>query len=111
MVVYGCSRTGTRVLCDFDLMKLNAAQVGVGPFAAIALVDDGGQITRRHDAYYMGTDGRRMQAAYVSTAPVRYVMEFDNVGGQINSIALVHGSEQNQKCSNHCGRRKGTIAT
>jgi hypothetical protein len=85
------------VLCDFDLMKLNAAQVGVGPFAAMALVDDGGQITRRHDAYYMGTDGRRMQAAYVSTAPVRYVMEFDNVGEQINSIALVHGSEQNQK--------------
>jgi hypothetical protein len=70
MVVYGCSRTGTRVLCDFDLMKLNAAQLGVGPFAAIALVADGGQITRRH-AYYMGTDGRRMQAAYVSTAPVR----------------------------------------
>jgi hypothetical protein len=83
MVVYGCYRTGTRVLCDFDLMKLNAAQVGVGPFAAIALVDDGGQITRRHDAYYMGTDGRRMQAAYVSTAPVRYAMEFDNVGEQI----------------------------
>jgi hypothetical protein len=94
MVVYGCYRTGTRVLCDFDLMKLNAAQVGVGPFAGIVLVDDGGQISRRHDAYYMGTDGTRMQAAYVSTAPVRYVMEFDNVGEQINSIALVHGSEQ-----------------
>jgi hypothetical protein len=92
-------------------MKLKAAQVGVGPFAAIALVDDGGQITRRHDAYYMGTDGRHMQAAYASSAAVRYVMEFDNVGEQINSIPLVHGSEQNQKCSNHCGRRKGTIAT
>ena len=66
MVVYGCYR----VLCDFDLMKLNAAQVGVGPFAAIALVDDGGQTTRRHHAYYMSKDGRRVQAAYVST-PLR----------------------------------------
>jgi hypothetical protein len=94
MVVYGCYRTGPRVLGDFDLLKANAAQVGVGPFARIALVDDGGQITRRHDAYYMGTDGTRMQAAYVSAAPVRYVIEFDNVGEQINSVALVHGSEQ-----------------
>ena len=70
MVVYGCYRAGTRVFCDFDLMKLHAAQVGVGPFAATALVDDGGQITKRHDAYYMGTDARRMQAADVST-PLR----------------------------------------
>lgn len=94
MVVYGCYRTGTRVLCDFDLLKANAAQVGVGPFANVVMVDDGGQITRRHDAYYLGTDGTRMQASYVSTAPVRYIMEFDNVGEQFNSVALVSGSEQ-----------------
>jgi hypothetical protein len=49
---------------------------------------------RRHDAYYMGTDGTGMQAAYVSTAPVRSIMEFDNVGEQFNSVALVSGSEQ-----------------
>ena len=70
MVVYGCYRAGTHVLCDFDLLRANAAQVGVGPFANVVMVDDGGKITRRHDAYYMGTDGTRMQAAHVSTAPV-----------------------------------------
>jgi hypothetical protein len=58
------------------------------------MVDDGGRLTRQHDAYYMGTDGTGMQAPYVSTAPVRYVMEFDNVGEQFNSVALVSGSEQ-----------------
>ena len=91
---YGCYRTGTRALCDFDVLKANAAQVGVGPFANVVMVDDSGQITRRHDAYYMSTDGTRMQAAYISTAPVRYIMEFDNVGEQFNSVALVSGSEQ-----------------
>jgi hypothetical protein len=58
------------------------------------MVDDGGKLTRQHDAYYMATDATGMQPPYVSTAPVRYVMEFDNVGEQFNSVALVSGSEQ-----------------
>jgi hypothetical protein len=72
------------------------------------MVDDGGQITRRH-AYYMGTDGARMQAAYVSTAPVRCIMEFDNVVEQFNSVALVSGSEQIKNVPISASGAKSTI--
>jgi hypothetical protein len=92
-------------------MKLNAAQVGVGPFAAKPWSMMAGRLPDGTTRITWARTAGACKLPTSATAPARYVMEFDNVGEQINSIALVHGLEQNQKCSNHCGRRKGTIAT
>src|SRR5262249_17348938 len=59
-------------------------------------VDDGGKITTRHDAYYMGADGTHMPTAFLSTTPVRYIMEYDDVGAQFTSISLINGGDQIQ---------------
>ena len=96
LTAYGCYRTDTRILCDFDLTKQTNAQMNVSPFYTVAVVDDGGKITSRHDAYYLGTDGTHMTAAFLSMTPTRYVMEYDNVGTQFTSVALINGTDQIQ---------------
>jgi hypothetical protein len=98
LTAYGCYRTGTatRVLCDFDITKQRGAQANVAPFNNVVVVDNGGKIVKRKDAYYMGQDGTHMPAAYLSTSPVRYVMEFDDVADSISSVSLVRGREQIQ---------------
>jgi hypothetical protein len=94
LTAYGCYRSGTRVLCDFDLVRARGGPVGLRPFYNVTLVDDGGKINRRHSAYYMGTDGTQMENAYVSSTPVRYIMEFDDIAAQVNSGSLVEGRNQ-----------------
>jgi hypothetical protein len=94
LTAYRCYRTGTRLLCDFDLTKQNNSQANTAPFYTVALVDDGGKITTRHDAYYMAADGTHMPTAFLSTTPVRYIMEYDDVGAQFTSISLINGGEQ-----------------
>ncbi|HKT48270.1 MAG TPA: hypothetical protein VJP87_12165, partial [Candidatus Acidoferrales bacterium] len=95
LTVYGCYRTGTRALCDFDITKQNNAAIGIGAFAQVAMVDDGGKITARHDAYYLSADGTQMPNAYLSTTPVRYIMEYDNIG-QFSTVSLVYGNNRVQ---------------
>jgi hypothetical protein len=94
LTAYGCTRIDTRVLCDFDITKQNNQEVGLGAFAQVVMIDDGGKITPRHDAYYMATDGSHLTVAFLSTAPVRYVMEYDNVAPQFNNVALVYGNNK-----------------
>jgi hypothetical protein len=96
LTAYGCYRTDTRILCDFDIVKQNSSQMNVTPFYTVAVVDDGGKITSRHDAYYLGTDGTHMASAFLSPTPTRYVMEYDNVGAQFTSVSLINGTDQIQ---------------
>jgi hypothetical protein len=96
LTVYRCYRSGTRLLCDFDLSRQNNGQANTAPFYTVALVDDGGKITTRHDAYYMAADGSHLATAYLSPAPVRYIMEYDDVGAQFASISLINGGDQIQ---------------
>jgi hypothetical protein len=96
LTAYGCYRTDTRILCDFDITKQNNAQMNLGPFYTVAVVDDGGKITSRHDAYYVGSDGTHMTTAFLSPTATRYVMEYDNVGTQFTSISLINGTDQIQ---------------
>ena len=91
LTAYGCYRSASDVLCDFDITKLHAGQVGLQPFSNVVAVDNGGKINRRSDAYYMAADGSRMENAYVSPNAVRYVMQFNGVGQQTNSLSLVLG--------------------
>jgi hypothetical protein len=91
---FGCYRGGARLLCDFDLAAVNgtSGQTDVGPFGGLALVDNGGKMSRRHDAYFLATDGSRMARAFYSATPVRYVMEFDDPGPQTGAVSLAHGN-------------------
>jgi hypothetical protein len=98
LTAYSCYRSGSRVLCDFDITKEQGAEASANMFGNVALVDDGGRITHRHDAYYLATDGKRMPNAYLSTTPVRFIMEFDDATPS-NSISLVDGNQRIQNIS------------
>jgi hypothetical protein len=94
LVAYGCFRSGTRLFCDFDTLNQNNVQANSSIWAPVNLVDDGGKITRRHNAFFVGDDGSQFPTAYVTTKPVRFVMEYDNVDQRYTSISLVLGKDQ-----------------
>lgn len=97
LTVYGCFRTGTRVLCDFDLSKRRNAQLRA-PWVwhTVELIDDGGKVTRIHNAFFVGQDGSQFPTAYVGTDPVRMIMEYDDVAQNFSSVALVSGRNRVQ---------------
>ena len=92
LTAYGCFRTDTRLFCDFDTTNINNLQVssviwsGAG---GVNLVDDGGKITPRHNAFFVGTDGSQFQVAMVSQQPVRFIIEYDDVDPRYTAVSLV----------------------
>jgi hypothetical protein len=96
MTAYGCFRTGTRVLCDFDVLPPRNTGINAGAFGPwVALVDDGGKITAPHNAFFQAADGSQLTTAYADTSnPLRLLMEYDNVSPNFNSVALVHGADR-----------------
>src|SRR5271165_40954 len=97
LIAYGCFRTGTRAFCDFDATKQRAVQARANTmWIGVRLVDDGGKVTARHNAFFVGEDGSQFPTAYVSTNPVRMIMEFDNVSPNFNSVSLVQRSSRIQ---------------
>jgi hypothetical protein len=96
MTAYGCFRTGTRVLCDFDVLPPSNTGINAGAFGPwVALVDDGGKITAPHNAFFQAADGSQLTTAYADTSnPLRLLMEYDNVSPNFNSVALVHGADR-----------------
>lgn len=94
--LYACYRAGARVLCDFDLTAVNgtSGQVDTAPFYTVAVIDSGGKITQRSDAYYLANDGSRMPRAFFSDTPVRYIMEFDNIAPNVSTVGVSNGGYQ-----------------
>jgi hypothetical protein len=94
---YGCFRTGTRLFCDFDTSHRSNLQAGSNIWGPVKLVDDGGKITDRHNAFFVGDDGSQFATAYLTSGkPARFIIEFDDVGQRYTSISLVLGKEQIQ---------------
>ena len=94
-VAYGCFRSGTRILCDFDVTKTNAQQANAnGLWNGLNLVDDGGRVSARHNAFFMGDDGSQFQTGYISTTPVRLLMEYDDVSATIAHATLVLANQR-----------------
>jgi len=91
---YGCYRSGTRVLCDFDVTKLHPAQGKAALWHTMQMVDSGGKINPRHDAYFLFEDGSKAPNAFLSDKPVRFIMEFDNIGANITSVTLSNGADR-----------------
>ncbi len=96
VTAYGCYRTGSRLFCDFDVAYQRNASVASNIWYTVALVDDGGKITPRHDAYFVGNDGSHFSTAYVSPTAIRFVMEYDDVDPRYSSISLVNGGSRIQ---------------
>jgi hypothetical protein len=92
---YGCARSGTRVLCDFDLTKDHAVQANQNVWNGLILLDQGGKIIRRHDAFFLFADGSQANSAYLSSeTPVRMIMEFDGVNANSTSVSLSVGQDR-----------------
>jgi hypothetical protein len=92
LTAYGCFRTGTRLFCDFDTTNQNnlpASTVIWSGAGGVNLVDDGGKITQRHNAFFVGDDGSQFQTAYISPQPVRFIIEYDDVDQRYTSVSLV----------------------
>ena len=92
LTAYGCFRTGTRLFCDFDTTNQNnvpANTVIWSGAGGVNLVDDGGKITQRHNAFFVGDDGSQFQTAYISPQPVRFIIEYDDVDQRYTSVSLV----------------------
>jgi len=92
LIAYGCFRSGTRLFCDFDTTSNNNTQAGVNIWSGaggVNLVDDGGKITTRHNAFFVGDDGSQFTTAYVGQQPVRFIIEYDDVDQRFTSISLV----------------------
>src|SRR5580700_6911551 len=92
LTAYGCFRTGTRLFCDFDTTNQNNLQADTSIWSGgggVDLVDDGGKITRRHNAFFVGSDGSQFTTAYISPQPVRFVIEYDDVDQRYTSISLI----------------------
>jgi len=92
---YGCYRSGTRLLCDFDTSKQTASQGNANYlWQHVNLVDNGGKLIRRHNAFFLGEDGSQFDTGYGSQNPVRMVMEFDDVPPSVTTVSLVANSDK-----------------
>jgi hypothetical protein len=95
LTAYGCFRTGTRIFCDFDAGSTNNVQAGANLWSGVNLVDDGGKVTSRHNAFFLANDGTQMNNAYFSPgSPVRMIMEYDDVAQNYTSVSLVVGADR-----------------
>jgi hypothetical protein len=92
LTAYGCFRTGTRLFCDFDTTNQNNLSANTTIWSGaggVNLVDDGGKITQRHNAFFVGQDGSQFPTAYISPQPVRFIIEYDDVDPRYTSVSLV----------------------
>lgn len=80
---------GSRAHCDFDATRQNSGQIGNNIWYTVGLVDNGGRVTNRHTAYYLGDDGSQFNTAFLSTTPVRFIMEYDNVAETVTTISMI----------------------
>jgi hypothetical protein len=97
LVVYGCFRTGTRLFCDCDTSYQSNLQANTTIWYTVKLVDDGGKMTDRHNAFFVGDDGSPFQSAYLtSSKTIRFMMEYDNIDQRYTSVSLVQGQQQIQ---------------
>jgi hypothetical protein len=93
---FGCFRSNlnNRVLCDFDVSRQTAGQLGANIWGQIAVVDDGGKVTYRHDAFFLFDDGSQAPSAYLSPKPVRMIIEFDDINPRFANVSLVNGQDR-----------------
>lgn len=99
LTAYGCFRTGTRLFCDFDTTNQGNVYANSSAWSGgggVNVVDDGGKITGRHNAFFVGTDGSQFPDAYITPQPVRFVIEYDDIDERFTAVSLVLGRDRIQ---------------
>lgn len=92
LVVYGCGRQGTQVLCVTDLTNENAKDTlleSAAQWKDAFLVDDRGDRHSRTDGYFLNVDGDRraeMDIDYGKSA--HFILAFDAVQAKVEKVAL-----------------------
>ncbi len=98
VTAFNCLRSGTRVFCDFDETKQQSTQLPAGyNYNAVKLVVGSGRVVASHAAHYVDQDGSTFDMAELSSnAPVRLILEYDDVPAQYAVAALAYGSDRIQ---------------
>lgn len=92
LVVYGCGRQGTQVLCVTDLTNQNPQDTLVHGDAAwkdAFLVDDRGDRHARTDGYFLNVDGDRRQEMDIEYGKsAHFILAFDAVQTKVEKVTL-----------------------
>lgn len=94
MTAYSCFRSGSQVLCDFDVtnqgnVRANAKQI----YGDTHMVNGSGRVLQRTDAYFVDTDGSQFVDSQITPGnKVRMIMVFNNVPASTTSVSLAQGS-------------------
>jgi len=82
------------VICDFDVTNSRNAVINARElYANFSMVNSGGRIIRRSDAYFVDTDGSEFPTSAVGSGnKVRFVMIFNNVPSTFTNVALAYGA-------------------
>jgi len=94
MTAYSCFRSGSQVLCDFDVsnqgnIRANAKQI----YGDTHMVNGSGRVLPRTDAYFVDTDGSQFVDSQITPGnKVRMIMVFNNIPASTTSVSLAQGS-------------------
>jgi hypothetical protein len=94
MTAYSCFRSGSQVLCDFDVsnqgnIRANAKQI----YNDTHMVNGSGRVLQRSDAYFVDTDGSQFVDSQITPGnKVRMIMVFNNIPASTTSVSLAQGS-------------------
>jgi hypothetical protein len=94
MTAYSCFRSGSQVLCDFDVtnqgnIRANAKQI----YSDTHMVNSSGRVLSRTDAYFVDSDGSQFVDSQITPgSKVRMIMVFNNVPANTSSVSLAQGS-------------------
>jgi hypothetical protein len=95
MTAYSCFRSGSQVLCDFDVtnqgnVRANAKQI----YNDTHMVNGSGRVMQRTDAYFVDTDGSQFVDSQITPGnKVRMIMVFNNIPATTTTVSLAHGSD------------------
>jgi hypothetical protein len=92
LVVYGCGRQGTQVLCVTDLTNQNPQDTlvhGDTAWKDAFLVDDRGDRHARIDGYFLNVDGDRRQEMDIEYGKsAHFILAFDAVQAKVEKVTL-----------------------
>ena len=92
LIVYGCGRQGTHVLCVTDLTNQNPQDSllqSAAQWKDAFLVDDRGDRHSRADGYFLNVDGDRRQEMDIDYGKsAHFILAFDAVQAKVEKVTL-----------------------
>jgi hypothetical protein len=93
MTLYSCFRSGSQVLCDFDVWNQhNVLASARNIYGDLRLVNSSGRMFPHNDAFFVDTDGSQFDASQIMPGnKVRLIMVFNNVPASLTNVSLAQG--------------------